>query len=87
MDRVIKQSLNLDRNEKSVLPNVIADEKDDPDLLGEQEVTVNLGNNNNAEQQSQQSSENTQSTQSTETQTQTNTSQENVQQESKKEDL
>jgi len=85
MDRVIKQSLNLDRNEKSELPNVIADEKDDPELLGEQEVTVNLGNNNNSGQ-SQQSSESTQSTQSTESQTQTS-SQDNTQQEAKKEDL
>jgi len=85
MDRVIKQSLNLDRNEKSVLPNVIADEKDDPELLGEQEVTVNLGNNNNSGQ-SQESTESSQSSQSNESQTQTNT-QENTQQEAKKEDL
>jgi len=85
MDRVIKQSLNLDRNEKSVLPNVIADEKDDPELLGEQEVTVNLGNNNNSGQ-SQQSTESTQSSQSTEGQTQTNT-QENTQQDARREDL
>jgi len=42
MDRVVKQSLNINRNEKAVFPNIIYDEKDDPDIIGTQDVTMTM---------------------------------------------
>ena len=82
MDRVVKQSLNIDRHEKSVALEVIADENDDPEILSTQDVTVTIPPASSSEEKSQTPPEN--DAQSTQDKTHT---QEIKQEENKKDDL